>query len=232
MGHLARKLLLATVVMGGALYVAAPFWTAWSIREAVKGGDVALLQQKIVWPSVRQSLRASIVQHAQLLPAAVQAGQQIKPTLWQRIKFMFGESMLDRFMDRYITAAGLPNLYRLKHGYRTRVQGLPDEHALPFAERAGLFLKRIKRAEFVSLGHVEIEVQDRDQPERRIVGTLNLIGVEWKLTKITVRSVPIRDNDADFAAASTVGGGQDEEARLYADDVKNRRLNRPSGRGI
>jgi len=212
MRGLAAKLLLAIALMGGSLYVASPFYAAWSIRQAMKTNDVALLKQKVDWTGVRASLRQSIAHHAQLLPAAIAEGRRIRPTMWQRIKAVFGASMLDRFLDRYITPAGLPKLYRLKTGYRTKVTGLPRDETLPIRQRVDGLLNRLHRAEFKSFDRVELEIADRDQPDRHIVAEMTLTGFEWKLSRLTVKSVPLNDNTMD------------DEARQMADDIKNGRL--------
>ena len=220
MRGLAGKLFIAVTLMAVSLYVLSPFWTAWSIREAIKSGDVATLRSKVDWHSVRPALRASIVEHAQLLPVAVDAGRALRPTLWQRIKYLFGETMLDRFMARYITPQGLPQLYQLKHGYRTRVKGLEDENLLPFQERVRRFLQRVRRAEFIALTHVEIEVADRDEPTRHVVGTMSLIGLEWKLTGLRVKT------------GNPQPGTSGEEDRQLADDLKNGHITAKERTGV
>ena len=219
MRGLASKLLIAILLMGGTLYIASPFYAAWSIRQAIKTNDVALLENKVDWKSVRFSLRQSIAQHAQLLPAAIREGRKVRPTMWQRIKAVFGANMLDRFMDRYITPTGMPRLYRLKYGYRTKVTGLPRDETIPVDQRLQGLIKRIHRAEFMSFGRVELEIEDRDQPDRHIVAEMSLSGFEWKLTRLIVKSVPIQDQIMD------------DEARQMADDIKNGRLYRTSQSG-
>ena len=67
MRGLLRTLVVLALLVGGALYIAAPFWTAWSIREAMKTGDVATLRASVDWEKVRPRLRQSIAEHAQLL---------------------------------------------------------------------------------------------------------------------------------------------------------------------
>ncbi|MEM7746979.1 MAG: DUF2939 domain-containing protein [Pseudomonadota bacterium] len=212
MRGLATKLLLAVSLMGVSLYVASPFYAAWTIRQAMKTNDVALLKEKVDWVNVRSSLRQSIATHAKLLPVAIAEGRKLRPTMWQRIKAVFGASMLDRFMDQYITPNGLPKLYRLKNGYRTRVTGLPRDEATPVALRVQGVVSRIHRAEFKSLSLVELEIEDRDQPDRRIVAEMRLRGFEWKLSRLTVISAPVQNNILD------------DEAQQMADDIKNGRL--------
>ncbi len=230
MGSLVRIFLALVCLSVAALYVAAPFWAAWTIREAVKTGDVETLRNKVVWHSVRDSLRRSIVRHAQLLPALIEEGRRIRPTLWQRVKSMFGASMLDRFMDRYIAADGLPQLYRLRNAYQTRIQGLPDERLLPTQDRIVALLRRVKRAEFLSMAEVEIEIEDRYNPERRVIGTMKIVGLDWKLTDLVVISAPAstpkaKSERAGFSAFNADDeDDEDEEARQHADDVRQGRL--------
>ena len=221
------RLACAFILAGVALYVAAPFHAAWTIRQAVKSGDIDTLRERVVWQEVRRTLRASIVEHAQLLPAAVKEGRRVRPTLWQRIKSVFGETMLDRFMDQYITPEGLPQLYRIKHtrrGQRQRQAGTElASTSWPLDKPTLSFLRRVKRAQFLSLTEVEIELEDQEQPERRIVGTLSLVRTQWKLTALRVISSPDDKAGVDGTASS-------EELRLYQDDVRSGRI-RPSNTG-
>ena len=71
----------------------------------------------------------------------------------------------------------------------------------------------------MSFGRVELEIEDRDQPDRHIVAEMSLNGFEWKLTRLIVKSVPIQDQIMD------------DEARQMADDIKNGRLYRTSQSG-
>lgn len=180
---LVAAFVLSTVALA---YIASPFVAAHALREAVKARDTATIERKVVWDSVRTSLRASLASNAQLLPEATAAGAAIKPTWWQRIKSALGASMLDRFIETYVTPEGLPKLFTYRTAWRKTVQGLPDESTLPFTERARLMFDRIKRAEFTSLTRIEIEMQDRSLSDRHYVTVMELQGWEWKLTEVSV----------------------------------------------
>jgi hypothetical protein len=184
------KILLRVLILvvPAALYIASPFWAAWRLREAVRAGDVATIEQKVEWESVRASLKSSLARHAQLLPEATAAGEQVSPTLWQRIKSAFGATMLDRFIDNYVTPAGLPRLYQFRRVWNEQVNGEPDEASLTGRERFKRFYARVIRAEFQALTRAEIEVADKHVPERRYVSVLELVGLEWKLTSLRVVS--------------------------------------------
>ena len=84
---------LALVLMlGGGMYLASPFFAAWTLRHAIKNGDTATIEQKVVWSSVRESLRTSIARHQRLLPEINDIGAKIDPTIWQRVRSAFGTS--------------------------------------------------------------------------------------------------------------------------------------------
>lgn len=171
----------------GAAYVMSPFVAAWSLREAIKAGDVATIERKVVWESVRASLRASIASNSLLMPEANEAGQRVRPTLWQRVKVAFGQSMLDRFIESYVTPEGLPRLFRYRNTWNGTVKGEPDdEEKLDFFERAKVFYRRLHRAEFRSPTRIEIEMIDKFSPDRRYISLMELHGFEWKLAELRI----------------------------------------------
>ena len=176
--------LVLTSIAGA--YVASPFVAAITLREAIKAKDLATIERKIVWETVRTSLRTSLANHAQLLPEATAAGAAVKPTVWQRIKSSFGVSMLDRFIETYVTPEGMSQLFAYRRAYKQTVDGVPDDAKLPMLERAKTMFNRVKRAEFTSLTRVEIEVQDKNLSDRHYRSVFELIGTEWKLTELAV----------------------------------------------
>ena len=185
MGRIIAVALL--LLLTGAGYAASPFVAAWSLREAIKSGDTATIERKVVWDSVRASLRASIAGNAQLLPEAVEVGERIKPTMWQRVKSAFGQSMLDRFIESYVTPEGLPKLFRYRKAWNGTVKGqTDDEEKLDVLERARAFYKRMSRAEFKSPTRIEIEMVDRFAPDRRYLSVMELHGFEWKLAELRI----------------------------------------------
>lgn len=182
-------LIAATAALVLAMgFVASPFVTAWSIREAMRSGDTAYLTEKIEWPTVRETLRGSLLAFATgPQPVATAA---TRPGLWQRIKAGVGRRAIDSMVDAYVTPEGLPQLFNVRQFYRENVSGqAAADAALPRLERARLFWSRVKRAEFHSPIEFEIEMADRNDPTRHFVGVLKLRGLTWKLTELRVLKV-------------------------------------------
>lgn len=175
------------LVLGGLLYVATPFWAAWTLREAVRTRDTATLERKVEWDSVRRTLKASLAQHARLVPEINPDNELAKPGMWQRVKMAFGQSLLDGFVDRYVTPAGLPQLFEHRHTYSKTLRREPDEaETLSRWGRFQRFWARLKRAEFQTFTRIELELEDRRNPERRYVSVLQLEGLEWRLVGLRI----------------------------------------------
>lgn len=177
---------LAVLLLAGATYVASPFYAAWTLREAIKTADTPTITRKVDFDAIRVTLRKSLAEHAQLAGIAEEAGRAVRPSLWQRMKSAFGATMIDRFIETYVTPEGLPRLYQVKASWNETVRGKPSLDGLPWRERLQLYFSRLKRAEFLALGHVEIEMADEHNPERHFVSNLELIGFEWKLVALRV----------------------------------------------
>jgi hypothetical protein len=204
---------LAVAGLLAGSYIAYPFYTAWSLREAIKSRDVPAIERAIVWDSVRSSLRASLANHAQLLPEATAAGAALRPTMWQRVKSALGSTMLDRFMENYVTPEGLPKLFEYNQTWK-RTVGAPtieDDAKRPWRERVSAFIARVKRAEFQSLTKLELEMEDRSNADRRYLSVFELIGYEWKLTRLEILSDTSmqmeRPRLRDLASAALIAGG-------------------------
>jgi len=190
---------IAILIVPAALYVASPFWAAWNLREAVRTNDIALLERKVDWDGVRASLKTSLARHPELLSEAQAAGERISPTLWQRIKWALGATMLDRFIDNYVRPEALPRLY---HYRKQQAAGDPGEPQLGARERFRQLYARIVRAEFQTLTRVEIEIADHYVADLRYVSNLELIGLEWKLTSLRV--VAVKDRRAAMGEGPSV----------------------------
>ncbi len=199
---------LSVIVACG--YVAMPFHAAWSLREAIRSGDTAHLARKVDWESVRSTLRTSLAEHARLVPELDPDGGARRAGLWQRVKIAFGQSMIDSFVERYITPEGLPALFEYRKTFNTKVRREPEnpDASLSRLERFQRFWARHKRAEFLSLTRLEIEMEDRRVPTRRFVSQLELRDFEWKLTGLRVASAPAGNDAVPVDEEALLAGGK------------------------
>src|SRR6266545_2791192 len=55
-----RKLLILPIALAAVLYAAWPGWSAWQLRSAVKARDLAGIESRVDWPSLRSNLKQSI----------------------------------------------------------------------------------------------------------------------------------------------------------------------------
>jgi Protein of unknown function (DUF2939) len=199
-----RALYFTTVLIAlfAVGYAAYPLWSVWRLKDAVARGDVEAVRERVVWQSVRQSLRRSMTTYAGLQSDAATAnGAAPRVTLWGRIKRSFGTRMLDRFIATYVTPEGFVRLHRMRARRkkpaavirakytipgRMRLRRTAEAAAPTSLERAAAFLRRLKRIEFLSLTRVAIEIADRLKPDRHYVLKLGLRDGQWLLTGIEI----------------------------------------------
>ena len=203
------------VCLAVAAYIGSPFYTAWSIREAVRNGDSAYLQHRIDWPGVRATLAPTISQIAFDMPDAETAPQQ-KPGLWIRFKAYIGQGAVNRAIDSYVTPEGLPRLFAARKAYRDYVAGTPDDSKIAVGERIKRAWSRVKRAEFTSLTTFEIDMLDKNDPDRMYLGKLALDGFGWKLKELRVKMLTTAAHDRAVRFAGNDGAGEGFIAKARA----------------
>lgn len=201
-----RLLLKACVLLAlvAAGYVASPFWAAWAIREAVTKGDSRYLETKVHWPTVRETMRSSMLLVALDLPDPEVTTRSVsdlrsdtytsvvpRPGVWARIKTRIKTSLSHRAVNKlvtsYITAEGLPKLYAARKYKKMLITGAEGDPT-DAVERFRRVWARIKRAEFKTMTQFDIEIEDQFEAGRRYAATLELQSNEWILTGLKIRS--------------------------------------------
>jgi hypothetical protein len=183
--------LVAVAVL--AAYVAWPIYTALKLREAMVAGDAAALAGRVDWDAVRNSLKVSMSAEAMAKLDADPDAQA--PTTWQRIK-RSAAPHLGGVVDRYVTPEHLPVLLGYHSFWRGTVRpALREEPPTALAgtplagsavDRFISFLRRLRRAAFVSPISIVVEVEDKYTLSRHYTATLSLQGWEWKLTGLSI----------------------------------------------
>jgi hypothetical protein len=177
-----------------AAYVVWPIYTGLKIRDAMMAGDSAALAARIDWDAVRGSLKASMSAEAM---AKLDADPDAPaPTTWQRIKRTVAPRFAGEVIDHYATPEHLPVLLGYHRFWRGTVRPvLRQEPPTALAgtllagsavDRFASFLRRLRRAAFVSPTTMVVEVQDKYTSGRHYTATLNLQGWEWKLTGLAI----------------------------------------------
>lgn len=160
-----KKFLVAAFALFtfAAAYIAAPFVTVWSVREAIRNGDAAYLDEKMEWPTVRASLRESLTDYAIGPTPVALPGQPVEqPGFWKRVKNGLSRRAVDNMVESYVTPEGLPQLFGMRQFYRENISSEANAAPLPWHQRAYGFWSRIKRAVFHSPG-----IRSRDRGSQR-----------------------------------------------------------------
>jgi hypothetical protein len=182
-----------------ALYAASPFATAWTLKEAIKAGDVPVIDALVEWDSVRETLRRSMTALALDRPMYFQAPPETSLTqssnapkggLWSRVKGYVGTAAVERLINRYANAEGLPALFTYGQTYKRYVVGVddPPKTLANLMQRMGQFWSRLRHVEFLSPVAFEIEMADMSDPSRRFTGLFQLRDMRWKLTELYVHT--------------------------------------------
>ncbi|MGH1418379.1 MAG: DUF2939 domain-containing protein [Hyphomicrobiaceae bacterium] len=185
------KILTLLLIVGGAItYIAAPFYTAWNIRDAAKNGKPHILAHSVYWPTVKLTLKESLEKIAVPAPAAATVGKESQGMfrrMWKRVKASFGRSVVHRMVDSYCNPEGFAQIFSYGRTYRTKVRGWKDpEEGLPILEKVQAVWTRVKRAEFKSWTRFELDMVDKFEPNRMYSGVLELRGLKWMLTEVRV----------------------------------------------
>ena len=190
--------LVRLLVVGVPLAIAYAIWpvqSALQIREAVIAGDTETLSRKVEWEALRASLKTSL--SAETVARLMADPDAPKPTIWQRVKAVVAPSMADTVIDRYVTPEHLPLLLGYRRVYQGSVRwalGRKEPRSVlegtwlgdTAFDRFASFWTRVRRAVFLSPTRFVLEVEDKHRPGHNFVGTLELIGWEWKLTGLSV----------------------------------------------
>ena len=169
---------------GVSAYVAAPFWTAWTIREAIKINDAPYLETKIEWLTVRATLKESLIAMA----GSGRNGTILSPepaSIWQQVKSYLSKGAVERFVDATVTPTGMAGLFSMRKTYRPAASAEQKERLSNWQRMAAVW-SRVSRAEFKGLRRFEMDMSDHLAPGRTISCVLELRGLVWKMTELRV----------------------------------------------
>ncbi len=196
--------LVVIIVFAAGIYSGGAFHAAWQIREALRGGDTEVLQRRVDWAGVRQSLKQTATETRQLMTEmSTSAGvEPAKPGLWRRVKEAAAPFFADPLIDRYVTAENAPQIWKWRQTWRQKVRPTVGfgEPATPLSATflAGTALdqglamaRRVERAAFVSPRRMEMVLRDRFVEGRSWRAAFELREWTWVLAELhLMRATP------------------------------------------
>ena len=180
-----RKLLIAPLVLPLA-FLAWPLAAAWQLRVAVKAGDIAAIESKVDWTTLRANLKQTVGGNLKEKSANPQRGL-IKRVLIGTIGPRRGRCRhrLHRHAADARQGAGRPQpARRSRHDAPARAPALQRRRPPTIRPADPLAPRRLRWAFFESPTRFRIEAVDRKMPGKRVVSILALQGVRWKLVDV------------------------------------------------
>jgi len=206
----------AVAVLAGS-YVAYPYYAVNRLSAAVRSDDQAQLATLVDWSSVRHGLKADLIalmSGAMAQPASYNPGQALGQAVIEMLGPKVVDNIVDSYatpagLSGLIrnggeidvkaavakTAASMAGGMALgSAGDASAASGKPadavaDEASASAAESvpASVPPVLVKNTHFVGLNKMEVEFEDRDNPEKPSVkGILSLEGLSWKLSRIVL----------------------------------------------
>jgi hypothetical protein len=188
---------LVFVLTFGVAFAAWPFWSGWQLRQAMRARDVASLQARVDWPTLRANLKPK-------LAAAVDATANESGGVTGYLKRVIGAAVADKGVDLFVTPANLSRILagrefvtaRLHKGAQSQPaqqqKGSPQKGANdpaladPEDPDDPMPPRRVRWAFFESPTRFRVEAVHPRLQNARIVAHLGLQGFGWKLVDVAI----------------------------------------------
>lgn len=180
-----RKFIIAALVLMLA-YLAWPLAVAWQLRVAVKGHDIAAIDSKVDWATLRANLKRTVGSNLKEKSTDPQRG-----VITRVLIGAIGTAAADAVIDFTVTPLTLGKVL----AGRSLLDDLgmtrqPDK--APSADAVGaddptadpLAPRRLRWAFFESPTRFKLEVIDPKMPGKRVISILALQGMRWKLVDV------------------------------------------------
>ena len=183
-----RKVGIAAVLIFLPLaYAAWPAWSAWQLRAAVKARDIAAIERRVDWGTLRANLKRTIAANLQDDSKTPDAGFFTKA-----VKRTIGPLVANSLIDAAVTPRTLAHVLagrllttEIRRDLSGSAASIDDaSDAEEAAANDPLSPRRLRWAFFESPTRFRIEVADRTAPARRVVSVFALQGASWKLIDV------------------------------------------------
>jgi hypothetical protein len=165
-----------------ALYVAGPLWAGWNLRQAMRNRDTAGLQARVDWTTLRGNMKPR-------LAAALKDDADKSGVIGGLFKRALGGTISDAAVDTFITPGNLSRILAGRAFVINRLPGSsqplpPDDDPEDADDPAPP--RRIRWAFFESPTRFRVEAVNPKLPNARIVSTLALQGLSWRLVDVEI----------------------------------------------
>jgi hypothetical protein len=170
-------------------YAAWPAAAAWQLRTAVKARDLAGIESRVDWPTLRANIKQTV--DANLTDESRNEGSG---TFTKALKRALGPMVTDRIIDAAVTPRTLASVLAGRNlldeiGLTgTRKGETPESMPERDAEADPLAPRRLRWAFFESPTRFRIESADPRLPGKRVVPILALQGLSWRLVDVYYRT--------------------------------------------
>jgi Protein of unknown function (DUF2939) len=172
-----RKLLILPFILAALMYAAWPMWSALQLRAAIKARDLAGIESRVDWPTLRSNLALTIA--ARLKDESPNAGvvSTLKRTLGPFVAGQMVEIAVTPRTLAFVLAGPKP-VAPVAAENDTEVDAISDQ----------LSPRRLRWVFFETPTRFRIEVTAQTDPNRRVVAVLALQGAGWKLVDVYYRT--------------------------------------------
>lgn len=177
-------------------FLAWPLWSGWQLRQAMRARDVASLQSRVDWPTLRTNLKPR-------LAAAIEDSAKDSGGVSGYLKRMIGGAVADKGVDLFVTPQNLSRILAGREFVTARMKRTADQVPPSPQTKQGppqqtkplddpeepddpMPPRRLKWAFFDSPTRFRYEATHPRLPNGRVVAHLALQGVSWKLVDVTI----------------------------------------------
>jgi Protein of unknown function (DUF2939) len=193
------KKLMSGVVVLALLFIAWPLFSAWQLHRAVKTRDIAALETRVDWTTLRANLKPRV---SQALQDSAADGNGIAGSVVGAFKRAISGVVADKSIDLLVTPQTLSRLLagrefvaaKLKKDPKEVPPAAPPKAASPDDEEIEgedpedpMPPRRIRWAFFESVDRFRIESVHPRLKGGRMVAILGQQGLGWKLIDISVK---------------------------------------------
>ncbi len=182
------KRIVIGVVALALLYLAWPLWSGWQLRQAMKARDVATLEARVDWPTLRTNLKPRIA-------LAVEQSAEQSGKVGAILKRALGGIVADKGVDYLVTPQNLSRVLAGREFVTARMKREPasPQQPAPKAEPTvddpedpddPMPPRRLRWAFFESPTRFRIEATHPRIPNGRVVAILGQQGFGWKLVDV------------------------------------------------